>query len=87
MDLFLRKVIHSQARDNYRVILKDDGGLEVEVGSIGIQHGSGGSVFWAWAIDTVLPMRDITARGRGNGRDDCMKQFRPNFLLAKTVSH
>ena len=29
------KVIHPQARDNYRVILKDDG-LEVEVGSIGI---------------------------------------------------
>lgn len=59
MDLFLRKAIHPQARDNYRVILKDRDGLEVEVGSIGIQHGSGGSVFWAWAIDTVLPMRDI----------------------------
>jgi hypothetical protein len=31
MDLFLRKVIHPQARDNYRVIVKDEG-LEVEVG-------------------------------------------------------
>jgi hypothetical protein len=25
MDLYLRKVMHPQARDNYRVILKDDG--------------------------------------------------------------
>jgi hypothetical protein len=36
MDLFLRKVIHPQARDNYRVIVKHDG-LEIEVGSIGMQ--------------------------------------------------
>ena len=37
MALYLRKVIHPQAHDNYRVILKLDGD-EVEVGSIGIQH-------------------------------------------------
>ncbi|HZR86505.1 MAG TPA: hypothetical protein VFB02_06860 [Bradyrhizobium sp.] len=49
MDLFLRRVIHPQAHDNYRVILKHDG-TEFEIGSIGIQHGSGGSVFWAWGI-------------------------------------
>ena len=36
MDLFLRKVIHPQAADNYRVILKDDG-TEMEIGSIGVQ--------------------------------------------------
>jgi hypothetical protein len=35
MDLCLRKVIHPQAHDNYRVILKRDGD-EVEIGSIGI---------------------------------------------------
>jgi hypothetical protein len=29
--LYLRKVIHPQARDNYRVVLKDDG-LELEIG-------------------------------------------------------
>ena len=40
MDLYLRKVVHPQAGDNYRVILKDDG-LELEIGSIGIEHGSG----------------------------------------------
>ena len=32
--LYLRKVIHPQARDNYRVVLKDDG-LKIEIGSIG----------------------------------------------------
>jgi hypothetical protein len=38
MDLFLRRVRHPQALKNYRVLLKDDG-LEVEIGSIGIQRG------------------------------------------------
>lgn len=76
MNLVLRKVIHPQARDNYRVILKDHDGIEIEIGSIGIQHGSGGSVFWAWGIDTVVPMRDVGAQGRGKDREDCMQQFR-----------
>jgi hypothetical protein len=44
MDLFLRKVIHPQARDNYRVLLKDDG-LEIEVDSIGVQHQG-----WVWVL-------------------------------------
>jgi len=64
MDLYLRKVIHPQAHDNYRVILKDDG-LDVEVGSIGIQHGSGVTEHWAWGIDTVIPMRTHRTQGRG----------------------
>ena len=34
--LYLRKVIHPQAHDNYRVILKGEEG-EFEIGSIGIQ--------------------------------------------------
>ena len=34
MALYLRKVIHPQAHDNYRVILKREGD-EVEIGSIG----------------------------------------------------
>jgi hypothetical protein len=33
MDLYLRKVIHPQAIDNYRVLLKDDG-LELAIGDI-----------------------------------------------------
>jgi hypothetical protein len=37
MDLYLRRVVHPQAHDNYRVILKDDS-IEVEIGSIEIQH-------------------------------------------------
>ena len=56
MNLYLRKDIHLQALDNCRVILKGDG-LAVEIGSIGTQHGSGTSEYWAWAIDTVIPMR------------------------------
>jgi hypothetical protein len=58
------------------VILKDDG-IETEIGAIiGIQHGSGSSEYWTWAIDTVMPMRDVDSQGRVNGRRDCMKQFR-----------
>jgi hypothetical protein len=38
--LYLHKVIHPQAHDNCRVILKYEVGA-VEIGSIGIQHGSG----------------------------------------------
>jgi hypothetical protein len=36
MDLYLRRVIHPQAHENYRVVLKRDEG-EFEIGSIGIQ--------------------------------------------------
>jgi len=39
MNLYLRKVIHPQAHDNYRVVLKLDGD-EFEIASIGIQHGA-----------------------------------------------
>ena len=49
----LRKVIHPQAHRNYRVIWKDDG-AEIEIGSIGIQHGSGATEYWAWDINAVL---------------------------------
>jgi hypothetical protein len=47
MELFLPKVIHPQAHDNYRVILKDDD-VEIEVGSIGVQHES-----WVGGIDSI----------------------------------
>jgi len=40
MNLYLRKVIHPQAHDNYRVVLKLDEG-EFEIGSIGIMHAAG----------------------------------------------
>ena len=36
--LYLRKIVHPQAHENYRVVLKLDEG-EFEIGSIGIQHG------------------------------------------------
>jgi hypothetical protein len=75
MDLYLREVVHPQAHDNFRVILKDDG-LEVEIGSIGIQHGSGATETWVWAIDTVIPMREGDAQGTGKDRKDCMQRSR-----------
>jgi hypothetical protein len=69
MDLFLRKVIHPQAHDNYRVVVRD--GDEIEIGSIGVQFDG-----WTWGIDTVIPMRDVDAQGDGKDRKDCMRQFR-----------
>ena len=75
MDLYLRKVLHPQAVDNYRVLLKDDG-LELEIGSIGIQHGSGATKHWTWAIDTVIPMREGDAQGRGKDQKDCMRRLK-----------
>ena len=44
MELFLRKIIHPQAHDNYCVILKDDG-VEIELGSIGVQFDG-----WVWVL-------------------------------------
>jgi hypothetical protein len=58
------------ADDNYRVVLKDDG-LEIEIGSIGIQFDG-----WRWVTDTAIPMRDMEAEGSGKERMDCMKRFR-----------
>ena len=36
MDLYLRKVGHPQAHDNYRVLIKDND-AEIEIGSLGVQ--------------------------------------------------
>jgi hypothetical protein len=69
MDLYLRKVIHPQARDNYRVILKDDR-QEIEIGPIGIQHDIGGTEHWTWAIDNEITMREAESHGRGKDRKD-----------------
>ena len=63
MVLYLRKVVHPQAHENYRVILKLDGS-ELEIGSIGIQHGAA----WRWGIDTVIPMRVLETQGKGKDR-------------------
>ena len=57
--------------DNYRIILKREGD-EVEIGSIGIQHGA----VWSWGIDTAIPMRAHEVQGQGRDRRDCMKQFK-----------
>jgi hypothetical protein len=75
MDLFLRRVIHPQAHDNYRVHFKDDG-VEIEVGSIGIQLGNGTAEGWVWGIDNIVRMREADSHGTGNDRKDCMLQVR-----------
>jgi hypothetical protein len=70
MDLYLRKVRHPRAHDNYRVILKEDG-LDIEIGSIGVQFEG-----WHWDIDTAIPMRDLQTGGTGKSQKDCLRQFR-----------
>jgi hypothetical protein len=74
-DLYLRKVIHPQARDNYRVILKIDED-EFEVGSIGVTFYTEVEPIWTWGIDTVIPMREIESEGEGKDRAECMVLFR-----------
>ena len=71
MNLYLRKVIHPQAHENNRVILKCDGD-EFEVGSISVQF----DATWAWGIDTVISMRAYEVQGEGSDRRDCMRQFK-----------
>lgn len=74
-DLFLRKVVHPQATNNYRVITTIDG-TELEIGSIGTRFYTETEPVWMWGIDTVIPMREIESEGRGSNRGDCMKRFR-----------
>jgi hypothetical protein len=74
-DLYLRKVTHPQALDNYRVILKIDE-IEFEIGSIGITNTLGASRAWTGGIDTMIPMRELESSGQGKDRKDCTKQFK-----------
>lgn len=73
--LYLRKVDHPQAVDNYRVILKAEE-TEVEIGSIGPQRTAEVDLIWHWGIDTVIPMRAMETSGTGKDRKDCMRQFK-----------
>lgn len=73
MDLFLRRVHHPQARNNYRVVVKLDDG-EIEVGSIGIQTTNTGSM-WVWGLDAAVPIK-IRSEGTGKGVGQCMRRFR-----------
>lgn len=74
-DLFLRKVSHPQATNNYRVILKIDG-AEFEIGSIGTTFFTEIEPTWTWGIDTVIQMRELESEGQGKDRKDCMRQFK-----------
>jgi hypothetical protein len=70
MDLFLRKVRNPQARDSYRVIMKDNG-EDIEIGSIGTRLSE-----WHWGIDKAIPMREFESEGIGKNLPDCQRQFR-----------
>jgi|SRR5882672_954920 len=78
-NLYLRKVIHPQAKDNYRVVLKQDG-TEVEIGSIGTTFHRTTMPTWRWGIDTVIPMRELESEGSGLDLKDCMKKFKAAWL-------
>jgi hypothetical protein len=69
------KVIHPQARDNYRVILKDDG-LEVEVGSIGISARERRYRILGMGHRHRYPDAHAPDQGRGTDRADCMRWFK-----------
>jgi len=60
--LYLRKVQHSQAPNNFRVVLKTDHAEEFEVGSIGVPSFTSRDIAWTWGIDTVLPLRTTNLR-------------------------
>jgi hypothetical protein len=64
MDLYLRKIDHPQAQDNYRANLKYDRD-KFEIGSIGIATFTSTDTVWTWGIDTVLPLRAHQSEGRG----------------------
>jgi|SRR5579872_228810 len=74
--LYFRKLEHSQAPNNYRAVLKSEHEGEIEIGSIGVQAFASRDVAWTWGIDTVVPLRDHEAEGRGKDRRDCMLQFK-----------
>jgi len=77
MDVYLRKVHHPQARNNFRVILKLDDD-EIEIGSIGTQTTTAiNSVrtIWTWGIDGAVPMRSLESEGQGKDFCDCRRQF------------
>ncbi|MFC0243704.1 hypothetical protein [Rhodopseudomonas telluris] len=69
--LLLRRVQHPMAAENYRVIL--DG---IEIGSIGVQVGVDGRTFWAWGIDTVVPVRQFRTHGEAVDRESATAKFR-----------
>lgn len=75
MPLYLRKIDHPQAVDNYRVVLKVDE-TEYEVGSIGPQRTADVDLVWHWGIDSAIPMRAIQTEGSGDNLRDCMAKFK-----------
>jgi hypothetical protein len=75
MDLYLREVDHTQARDNYRVVLKIDD-EEIHIGSVGLKTFTSDHTAWTWGIDTVVPLRAHQSEGHGIDLKQCTTSFR-----------
>jgi hypothetical protein len=82
MDLYLRKVDHTQARDNFRVVLKIDD-EEIDIGSIGLKTFTSDHTAWTWGIDTVVPLRAHQSEGHGTNRKQC--NTRTGFLYCPVI--
>jgi len=62
--------------DAYRVIHTANDGIDLEVGSVGLQTAAHhGRQFWTWGIDTVLPRQAFATAGEAGDREDAMAQF------------
>jgi len=59
------------------VILKDDG-VEIELGSIGIQHEG-----WVWGIDNIVPMIEEETDSVGKDRRLILPPIYPFLVNAK----
>src|SRR6516164_4167414 len=68
MKLYLRRVTHSQGRDNYRVIQKREEG-KFEIGSIDIQRG----VTWTWGMVILWTSSGLKAPHGNDGIGTCAK--------------
>lgn len=55
---------------------------EISIGSIGLFTGMNSS--WTWAIDTVIPMREIESEGHGIDHKDCMIKFKAAWQNVET---
>jgi hypothetical protein len=75
MDLYLRKVDHTQARYNFRVVLKIDD-EEIDIGSVGLKTFTSDHTAWTWGTDTVVPLRAHQSEGNGTDLKQCKNSFR-----------
>jgi hypothetical protein len=62
IDLFLCRVIRPQSRENYQVVLKDNGHERSALSAFSLRAGTLGG------IDTMIPIKGFEAEGSGKDR-------------------